>query len=207
MYSTWGDPTVTSPYDYEATPCECEPHVRCEHRNYHTDPETAVMRVHSGWVEGGCNLILHGSHGNWLAGIKETETSCHNKGEDFDHIWCFADDCHVAEASKYKSDAVGLPLTAKPGWKVREERTSGPRYRTFPVITTRPSTRSQTERVPVLPPPIPERTTRIVEMLRDMHRVGAINDELYELELTRLQEEGQREAERMWRRDNGSWAF
>jgi hypothetical protein len=165
-----------------------------------------VQRVCSGWVEGGRNLILYGSHGNWLLGIKETETPCHTKGEDFDHSWCFQDDCHFAEASKYKSDAVGLPLTVAPGWVSPATESEGPRYARFPIHTSRTS-RGLIQRVPSVPGvQLGGRVAEQVDMLRDMLRVGVINESAYQRELARLQREAELQAARAWFRD-GSWTF
>jgi len=197
----------------DVEPCYCDAYKPCEHRNYYIDPDTEVQRVCSGWVEGGLNLILHGTHGNWLAGIKECEPRCFNQPDGTDHVWCFQDDMHIAEASKYKSDKIGLPATVKPGWKVREEG-EGRRYVTFPVTTTRPS-RGLVQRSPSYDEYVArmrreveaQQVTRTTQMLRHMRNAGAITEEQFTDGMHRLQEENRREAERMWRNSDGSWSF
>jgi hypothetical protein len=97
---------------------------KCEHRNWHIDSETEVRKVHSGWVEGGSNLIPCGTHGNWITGIKDDECPGDNS-DGIDHEYCNNQEFDNTQAAGHKFDSRGFYADIELERKVPERPVAG----------------------------------------------------------------------------------
>jgi hypothetical protein len=93
--------------------CTCGRYNQCEHKNWMIDRETEVRKVVSKWVEDGSNMFPHGSHGNWIAGIKDDECLA------TDHTYCNNQEFDNTDAAGHQFDSRGFFIDIQPMPKPR----------------------------------------------------------------------------------------